>query len=80
MAKRFCGNELASVKAATRFSSYAPTVIAGTATAATNAANKPVGSSGGAPTGATNRAPKGSSIIATGSGNTAAAFVKRKRP
>ena len=80
MAKRFCGNEFALVKAATRFSSSARTATADTATAAINAANKPAGSSGGAPTDATNRAPKGSSIIATASGNTAAAFVKRHRP
>jgi hypothetical protein len=45
MAKRFCGNGLAWVKAATRFSSSARIVIADTATAATNAVNKPAASS-----------------------------------
>ena len=78
MAKRFCGNGLAWVKAATRFSSSARTATADTATAATNAVNKPAASSGGAPTDATSRVQKGSSIIATASGNTAAAFVKRR--
>ena len=77
MAKRFCGNEFAKVQTATRFSSSARTATADTATAATNAVNTPAASSGGAPTDATNRAPKGSSIIATANGNTAAAFVKR---
>ena len=80
MAKRFCGNEFALVKAATRFSSSARTATADTATAATNAANKPVGSSGGAPTDATNRAPKGSSIIVIASRRTDAACVKANRP
>ena len=80
MAKRFCDNGFAWVKAATRFSSSARIVIADTATAATNAASKPAASSVGAPTAATSRAPKGSSIIAIASGNTAAAFVQRNRP
>ena len=80
MAKRFYGNGFASVQAATRFFSSARTVIADTATAATNAANKPVGSSGGAPTDATNRAPKGSSIIAIASTRTDAACAKDHRP
>jgi hypothetical protein len=70
-------NGLAWVKAATRFSSSALTVIADTATVARHAAIKPADSSGGAPTDATSRVQKGSSIIATASGNTAAAFVKR---
>ena len=78
MAKRFCGNGFASVKAVTRFSSSVRTAIADTATAATNAASKPAASSGGAPTAATNRALKGGSIIATVSGSTAA-DVKRNR-
>ena len=72
MAKRFCGNGFASVKAVTRFFSSVRTAIADTATAATNAASKPAVSSGGAPTAATNRALKGGSIIATVSGSTAA--------
>ncbi len=80
MAKRFCGNEFALAKAATRFSSSARTVIADTATVATNAAGKPAASSGGAPIAATNRAPKGSSIIAIASRRTDAAYVKGNRP
>ena len=80
MAKRFCGNGIAWVKAATRFSLSALTAIADIATAANNAASKPAASSDGAPTAATNRVPKGSSIIATASGSTVAAFVKHNRP
>ncbi len=80
MAKRFCGNEFALVKAATRFSSSARTATADTVTAATNVANKPGGGSGGAPTDATNRAPKGNSIIAIASRRTDAACVKGNRP
>ena len=79
MAKRFCGNELALVKGATRFSSFARTAIADTATAAPNAANKPVASSGGPPTGATNGAARDGSIIATASESTGAAVVKSNR-
>ena len=78
MAKRFCGNEFALAKAATLFSSSARTVIADTVTAANDAASKHDASSGDAPTDATKKAPKGSSIIATASGNTAAAFVQRR--
>ena len=80
MATRFYGNGFALVKAATRFSSSALTATADTGTAAINAANKPAGSSGGAPTDATNRAPKGSSIIATASRRTDAVCVKGNRP
>ena len=80
MAKRFCGNEFALVKAATRFSSSARTATADTATAAINAANKPAGSSGGTPTDATNRAPKGGSIIVIASTRTDAVCVKGNRP
>jgi hypothetical protein len=80
MAKRFCGNGFASVKAATRFSSSVRTAIADTAIAATYAASKPAAGSGGVPTAATNRAPKDNSIIGIVSGNTAAAFVKSSRP
>ena len=80
MAKRFCGNDFALVRVAKRFSSSARTVIADTATAASNAANRPVASSGGAPTGVTNRVGKDGSIIATASGNTGAAAVNSKRP
>ena len=80
MAKRFCGNGLAWVKAATRFSSSAPTAIADTATAATNAANKRDGSSSGAPTDGTRVAPKGSSIIVIASRRTDAVYVKGHLP
>ena len=79
MAKRFCGNGLALVKAATRFSSSARTAIADIATAANNAAGKPDASSDGAPIDATSKAPKDSSIIAIVSESTAAAFVKNNR-
>ena len=79
MAKRFCGNGFALVKAATRFSSSVRTAIADTATAATNAASKPAASSGGAPTAATNRAPKDGSIIAIVSAITVAAAGKPNR-
>ncbi|MGI8568679.1 MAG: hypothetical protein ACR2KT_06215 [Methylocella sp.] len=67
------------VKAAKRFSSSARTAIADTATAVPNAANKPGAGSGGPPTGGTNGVPKDGSIIATASGRTAAACVKRNR-
>ena len=80
MAKQFCGNGYALVKAATRFSSSARIAIADTATVATNAASKPAASSGGAPINVTNKAPKGSSIIVIVSGSTAAVFVKRSPP
>ena len=78
MAKRFCGNGLAWVKAATRFSSSAPTAIAGTATVATHAASKLADSSDVKPIDDISRVRKGSSTIATANGNTAAAFVKRR--
>lgn len=47
MAKRFCGNGFALVKAATRFSSSARTAIADIATAANHAATKPAASNPG---------------------------------
>ncbi|MDQ6700152.1 MAG: hypothetical protein M3Z36_08195 [Acidobacteriota bacterium] len=75
MAKWFCGSGFVSVKAVTRFSGSVRTVIEDTATAATNAASKPVGNSGDAPTAATKGVPKAGSIIAIGSANTAAASV-----
>jgi hypothetical protein len=78
MAKRFCGNGLALAKAVTRFSSSARTAIADTATVASHAASKLAASSGGGPTDSTSRVQKGSSTIAIVSGNTAAAFVKRR--
>jgi hypothetical protein len=78
-AKRFCGKGFALGKAAKRFSLSAPTAIEDTATAAASAATKLAAGSGGAPTGATNRAARGGWIIATASGRTGAACVKRKR-
>ena len=80
MAKRFCGNGFASVKSAKPCSSSARTVIADTATAAPHAANELAASSGDPPIGATNGAARDGSIIATASGNTAAAFVQGNRP
>ena len=79
MAKRFCGTGFALAKLAKRFSSSARTVIADTATAAPNVANKPAASSGGPPTGATNGAERGGSIIAIASGNIGTASVRRNR-
>lgn len=78
MAKRFCGNGLAWVKAATRFSSSAPTAIADTATVATYATSKLAASSDVKPIDDISRVRKGNSTIATANGNTAAAFVKRR--
>jgi hypothetical protein len=66
-------------KAAKRYSSSVRTVTAAIDTAAPNAANKPADYSGDPPTGATNGVPKDGSIIATGSGRTGAACVKRNR-
>ena len=76
MAKRFYGNGFASVQAATRFFSSARTVIADTATAASDAGSKPAGNSGSGPTNGTNRARKGNSIITTASGSTGVAAAK----
>ena len=80
MAKRFCDNGFALVKAATPFSLSARTVIADTATVATTAANKHAGNNDGAPTAATRKAPKGSSIIAIASRRTDAVCAKGNRP
>ena len=79
MAKRYSGNEFASVASVTQCSSSARTVIADTATAALNAASKPGAGNGDAPTAATKSAPRAGSIIAIVSGNIAAAAVKRNR-
>jgi hypothetical protein len=70
MAKRFYGNEFASVKGVTRCSSSALIAIADIAIAALDAASKLASNSGGARTDGTNRARKGGSTIATGSGST----------
>ena len=80
MAKQFYGNGFALVKAATRFSSSARTVIADIATAASHAASKLAASSSGAQIDATNKALKGSSITVIVSEVTAAVFVKPSSP
>ena len=80
MAKRFCGNGFAWARSAKQSSSSARTVIADTATAVPNAANKPDAGSGGPPIGATNGAPKDGSTIAIARVSTGAAAVKRHRP
>jgi hypothetical protein len=74
MAKRFFGSDFAwGVR---RCSTSARTVIAGTATAASDAASKPAGNSGSGQTNGTNRVGKGNSIIAIASGSTGAAAAK----
>jgi hypothetical protein len=78
-AKRYSGNEFASVASVTQYSSFARTAIAGSATAAPHAVNVPASTNDGAPTPATNRAPKDGSIIATGSAITGAAAGERHR-
>jgi len=75
MAKQFYDNDVACD--ARRCSSSARTAIAGIATAAPRAANKPAGSSDGAPTGATNRVWRDGSTIVIGSRHTDAAAGKR---
>jgi hypothetical protein len=79
MAKRFCGNGLAWVKDATRFSSSVRTATADTATAALSAATRLAAGNVGRPTAGTNRVMKGASIIAIASRRTGAAGVKRHR-
>ena len=75
--KRFSYNGRVSGEAVTpRFSSV-HTVIADTAIAAPNAANKPAVNSGGGLTNGTRRARKDGSIIATGSGSTGAGPPRR---
>ena len=76
MAKRYSGNEFASVTSVTQCSSSARTVIADSATAAPNAVSMPDAANGDAPTTAINGAPKGSSIIATVSESTGAAVTR----
>jgi hypothetical protein len=72
MAKRFSFNERVSVEAVTPRFSFVRTVIADTAIAAANAADKPAVNSGGEPTNGTSKARKDGSIIATVSGGTVA--------
>ena len=79
MAKRFCGNGLALVASARRFSSSVRTAIAGIAIAALSAVTELAAGSGSSPTGATNGAARAGSIIAIGNGSTGAASVKRDR-
>jgi hypothetical protein len=78
MAKRYSGNEFASVTSVTQCSSSARTVIADSATAAPNAVSMPDAANGDAPTTAINGAPKGGSIIATASAIIGAAADKSK--
>jgi len=78
-AKRFCGNGLASLASAKRFSSFARTAIAGIAIAVMSVAIELAAGNGSSPTGATNAAARAASIIAIASGSTGAAFVNRDR-
>ena len=79
MARRYSGNEFATVTSVTQCSSFASTAIADSATAVPNAVSKPASTKGGAPTAATNRAPKDGSIIAIVSAITVAAAGKPNR-
>jgi len=79
MAKRYSGNEFASVTSVTPYSSSARTVIADSATAALHAASVPAPANGGAPITAINGVPKDGSIIATVSAIIGAAAGKSKR-
>ena len=76
MAKRYSGNEFASVTSVTQCSSSAGTAIADSATAVPNAVSEPVSINDGAPTAATSRAPRDGSIIAIASAITGAAAGK----
>ena len=79
MAKRYSGNEFASVASVTQCSSSARTAIVGSATAAPPAVSMLDSVNDGAPTAVTNRAPKDGLIIATVSAITGAAAGKRHR-
>ena len=65
MAKRYSGNEFASVAGVTQCSSSARTAIADSAIAAPRAVSMPEPANDGAPTAVTKRAPKDGLIIAT---------------
>src|SRR5216684_3481036 len=79
MAKRYSGNEFASVTSVTQCSSSARTAIADSATATPNAVSKPASTKDGAPTAATNKAPRDGSIIAIVSAITVVAAGKPNR-
>ena len=79
MAKRYSGNEFASVASVTQCSSSARTVIADSAIAAPRAVSMPEPANDGAPTAVTNRAPKDGLTIATVSAITGAATGKSMR-
>ena len=79
MARRYSGNEFASVTSVTPYSSSARTVVADSATAAPNAVSVPDATNDAAPTTAINGAPKDGSIIATASAIIGAAAGKSKR-
>ena len=78
MARRYSGNEFASVTRVTRCSSSVRTVIADSATAAPRAVRLPGSASGGAPTTAIKGAPQDGSILAIGSASIGAAAGKPK--
>ena len=79
MAKRYSGNEFASVASVTQFSSCARTAIVDSAIAAPSAVSMPGSTNDGAPTAGTNRVPKDGSIIATVNAITGAAAGRHKR-
>ena len=79
MAKRYSGNEFASVASVPQCSSSARTAIADSATAAPHAVSVPASTNDRAPTPATNRAPKDGSVIVIGSVITGAAAGQRQR-
>jgi len=79
MAKRYFGNEFASVAGVTQCSSSARTAIADSATAAPPAVSMPGSTNDGAPTAVTKKAPRDGSIIATGSAIIGAAAGKSMR-
>jgi hypothetical protein len=79
MAKRYSGNEFASVRSVTQYSSSACTATADSATAAPHAVSMPGAANDVALTAATNGAPKDGSTIATVSAIIGAAAGKPKR-
>jgi hypothetical protein len=79
MAKRYSGNEFASVASVTQCSSSVRTAIADSAIAARHAVSMPASTNDGAPTAAINRVPRDGLIIATASAITGAAAGKSMR-
>jgi hypothetical protein len=79
MAKRYSGNEFASVASVAQCSSSARTAIADSVTAALHAVSEPASTNDGAPTPATNGALRDDSTIAIDSAITGAAADKRHR-